>query len=216
MQEATSKEKVLKKVRKALIQKTKNPYPNLDFDSKIYSASDESLDILFAEEFTKVSGQFVYCENTDEFIQLITSLVKEREWNNLHAVDKQIFEYLEQGNLKYTNDETGFLKAEIGITLCEFLSARTGSIIVSSKQLSGRRLSVFPPVHIVVAYSSQLVYDIKDALSGIKNKYGENIPSMISTITGPSRSADIEKTLVMGAHGPKEIFVFLIDDTLNN
>jgi len=212
MQEATSKEKVLKKVRKALIQKTKNPYPNLDYDSKIYSASDESLDILFAEEFTKVSGQFVYCENEEEFIQLITSLVKDREWINLHAVDKQIFNYLDQGNLKYTTDEAGFLKSEVGITLCEFLSARTGSIIVSSKQLSGRRLSVFPPVHIVVAYSSQLVYDIKEALSGIKNKYGENIPSMISTITGPSRSADIEKTLVMGAHGPKEVFVFLIDD----
>ena len=46
----------------------------------------------------------------------------------------------------------------------------------------------------------------------LKNKYGENIPSMISAITGPSRSADIEKTLVMGAHGPKEVFVFLIDD----
>ena len=212
MQEATSKEKVLKKVRKALIQKTKNPYPNLDYDSKIYSATDESLDILFAEEFTKVSGQFVYCENEEEFIQLITSLVKDREWSNLHAVDQKILDYLDKGNLKYTNDEAGFLKSEVGITLCEFLSARTGSIIVSSKQLSGRRLSVFPPVHIVVAYSSQLVYDIKEALSGIKKKYGENIPSMISTITGPSRSADIEKTLVMGAHGPKEVFVFLIDD----
>jgi L-lactate dehydrogenase complex protein LldG len=212
MQEATSKEKVLKKVRKALIQKTKNPYPNLDYDSKIYSASDESLDILFAEEFTKVSGQFVYCENEEEFIRLITSLIKDREWNNLHAVDQKILDYLDHGNLKYTTDEAGFLNSEVGITLCEFLSARTGSIIVSSKQLSGRRLSVFPPVHIVVAYSSQLVYDIKEALSGIKNKYGENIPSMISTITGPSRSADIEKTLVMGAHGPKEVFVFLIDD----
>jgi L-lactate dehydrogenase complex protein LldG len=216
MQEATSKEKVLKKVRKALIQKTKNPYPNLDYDSKIYSASDESLDILFAEEFTKVSGQFVYCENGEEFIQLISSLTKEREWNNFHAVDKQIMDYLDKGNIKYTNDEAGLLNSEVGITLCEFLSARTGSIIISSKQLSGRRLSVFPPVHIVVAYSSQLVFDIKDALSGIKNKYGENIPSMISAITGPSRSADIEKTLVMGAHGPKEVFVFLIDDTINN
>src|ERR1035438_8876166 len=214
MQEATSKEKVLKKVRKALIQKTKNPYPNLDNDSKIYSATNESLDILFAEEFTKVSGQFVYCENEEEFIQLISSLANEREWSNLHAVDKNILDYLEKGNLKFTSDEAGFLKANVGITLCEYLSARTGSIIISSKQLSGRRLSVFPPVHIVVAYSSQLVFDIKDALTGIKNKYGENIPSMISIISGPSRSADIEKTLVMGAHGPKEVFVFLIDDTI--
>ena len=212
MQESTSKEKVLKKVRKALIQKTKNPYPNLDNDSKIYSASDESLDILFAEEFTKVSGQFVYCENEDECIQILTALAKEREWNRIHCADNKIAELLERGNIKSTSSEEDFLNSEVGITFCEYLSARTGSIFISSKQASGRRLSVFPPVHITIAYTSQLVYDVKEALTGIKNKYGETIPSMITTITGPSRSADIEKTLVMGAHGPKEVFVFLIDD----
>jgi L-lactate dehydrogenase complex protein LldG len=59
-----------------------------------------------------------------------------------------------------------------------------------------------------------LVNDLKQALAGIKQKYADNIPSMISVITGPSRTADIEKTLIMGAHGPKEIYVFLIDDTI--
>ncbi len=212
MQESTSKEKVLKKVRKALIQKTKNPYPNLDNDSKIYSASDEFLDVLFAEEFTKVSGQFVYCENENECIELLTALTKEREWDSFHSSDKKILEMLEKGKLKSTTSEADFIKSEVGITFCEYLSARTGSILISSKQASGRRLSVFPPVHITVAYTSQLVYDIKEALTGLKNKYGESFPSMIATITGPSRSADIEKTLVMGAHGPKEVYVFLIDD----
>ena len=46
----------------------------------------------------------------------------------------------------------------------------------------------------------------------MKKKYPDNYPSMISLITGPSRTADIEKTLVMGAHGPKELYVFLIED----
>jgi L-lactate dehydrogenase complex protein LldG len=63
----------------------------------------------------------------------------------------------------------------------------------------------------VLAYTSQLVPDLKDAFKLIKEKYGQQIPSMISTITGPSRTADIEKTLVLGAHGPKELFVFLLD-----
>ncbi|RZL62420.1 MAG: hypothetical protein EOO93_08835, partial [Pedobacter sp.] len=66
--------------------------------------------------------------------------------------------------------------------------------------------------HIVIAKTSQLVLDLKDAFLLLKNKYGNQIPSMISNITGPSRTADIEKTLVLGAHGPKELFVFLIDD----
>ena len=64
----------------------------------------------------------------------------------------------------------------------------------------------------VVAYTSQLVPDIKDALRNIKQKYDNNLPSFISFITGPSRTADIEKTLIIGAHGPKELYVFLIDD----
>jgi L-lactate dehydrogenase complex protein LldG len=54
--------------------------------------------------------------------------------------------------------------------------------------------------------------EIKDSLQQLKNKYGRNMPSMISYITGPSRTSDIERKLVTGAHGPKELFVFLIQD----
>jgi L-lactate dehydrogenase complex protein LldG len=67
-------------------------------------------------------------------------------------------------------------------------------------------------VHIVVASVGQLLPDIKDALAYMRKKYGQRLPSMMSLITGPSRTADIEKTLVMGAHGPKELILFLIDD----
>jgi len=84
--------------------------------------------------------------------------------------------------------------------------------MVSSRQASGRRLNVYPPAHIVLAYVSQLVPDIKHALANIKTKYADKLPSMISLITGPSRTADIEKTLVMGAHGPKDLYLFLVDD----
>ena len=62
-------------------------------------------------------------------------------------------------------------------------------------------------------FLQQLVDDLKQALKLIRLKY-DTIPSMISLITGPSRTADIEKTLVMGAHGPKELYVFLIDDSI--
>jgi L-lactate dehydrogenase complex protein LldG len=57
-----------------------------------------------------------------------------------------------------------------------------------------------------------LVYDIKEGLQLIKEKYG-NLPSLITLATGPSRTADIEKTLVVGVHGPKEVYVFLVDKT---
>jgi len=57
-----------------------------------------------------------------------------------------------------------------------------------------------------------LVMETKDGMQLVKNRYGKNLPSMLSFITGPSRTADIENTLVIGAHGPTEVFVFIVDD----
>ncbi|NCB08470.1 MAG: hypothetical protein EOM73_09935, partial [Bacteroidia bacterium] len=96
-----------------------------------------------------------------------------------------------------------------GITGCEFLIAHTGSVMVSSAQKGGRQMSVYPPIHVVIAQKSQLVGYLDEAYSGIQKKYGRNLPSQLTLITGPSRTADIEKTLVMGAHGPRELHVFL-------
>jgi len=109
-------------------------------------------------------------------------------------------------------DAENFEEGMISITLCEALVARTGSIMVSSKQQSGRRYVSIPTIHLVVAYTSQLVNELKDALQLIRSKY-QDLPSQIVAISGPSRTADIEKTLVTGAHGPKEIYVFLVDDS---
>jgi len=80
---------------------------------------------------------------------------------------------------------------------------------VSSSCYSGRLLNVFPPVHIVVARASNLVPFIENAIAHLKQKYVNNMPSQATIITGPSRTADIEKTLVMGAHGPKELLVLI-------
>ena len=215
MQESKTRAKVLKKIRQALIHKTKNVYPNLDFESQIYSSSDETLDVLFAQQFTKVNGHFLFCENEIEFIENIISLAEQKKWSGFLCWEKKIKNILDECHFPYSSNDSDFSKFEgtVGVTLCENLIARTGSVIISSKQTSGRRLPVFPDTHIVLAYTSQLVLEIKDALQNIKLKYGAQLPSMISAITGPSRTADIEKTLVQGAHGPKEIFVFLIDDS---
>ena len=83
---------------------------------------------------------------------------------------------------------------------------------MSSAQKSGRTTSVYAPVHICIAYTNQLVFDVKDALDGMHLKYSEQIPSLITFASGPSRTADIEKTLVVGVHGPKEVYCFLVED----
>ena len=214
MDETKSREKILKKVRKALIQKSPVELPNdLDFDSDIFSSSEDALELQFAKAHTTLNGKFLFCENEEDFIQNIASLIKENAWENVFCLEDEVKRLLKKALVPFSDNETGnIVNTDIGVTLCECLVARTGSVIVSSRLISGRRLPVYANIHIVVAYTSQLVYNIKDALKLLKNKYGEQLPSMISTITGPSRTADIEKTLVQGAHGPKEIYVCLIDD----
>ncbi len=213
MQETTSREKILKKIRNALINKSDNPALTVDYESDIYFNSDETLDLVFAKEFTNIAGKFVYCQHENEFITLIKSLIKEKNWENIHCMDEALKSFLKNGGISFTSEEADFKNMQVGITRCEYLIARLGSVMVSSKQASGRRLNIFPESHIVLAYSSQLVPDIKDALKNIRKKYENNFPSLISVISGPSRTADIEKTLVMGAHGPKDLYVFLIDDS---
>jgi L-lactate dehydrogenase complex protein LldG len=208
----TSKEKILKKIRKALIHKSSQEIGDVDKESEIFITSEEPLEIQFAQNFSALNGKFIFCENETEFIENFDFISKDNEWKNIFCLEPQIKELLSKGNIKFSDQETDFLKTDIGLTLCECLVARTGSVMISSKQASGRRLPVYSNFHIVIAYTSQLVNNVKDGLKLIKEKYNNQLPSMISTITGPSRTADIEKTLVQGAHGPKEIFVFLIDD----
>jgi L-lactate dehydrogenase complex protein LldG len=75
----------------------------------------------------------------------------------------------------------------------------------------GRTAPVYYPSHIVVASVNQVVPDIENGFAAMRKKYGTDLPSMINLTTGPSRTADIEKTLVVGVHGPGEIFCFLVN-----
>jgi L-lactate dehydrogenase complex protein LldG len=212
MEETTSREKVLKSIRGALMSKTDNPYPSLDTDSLIYHEFKDTKDITFAQEFTKAAGKFIYCENENDLKTNLAALVAEHNWQYIFSAEPAIQKLLKEIGIEILDGQENFNEIQVGITFCEFLIARFGSIVVSSGQLSGRRLNVFPEIHIVFAKTSQIVPELKDALKGMKEKYDTKLPSQISVITGPSRTADIEKTLVMGAHGPKELFVFLVDE----
>ena len=210
-EETTTKAKILKKVREALIEKTVKGI-NVDFDSEIYQRSEEPLEITFAQQLTKLNGKFIYCEDEKELGENISSLIEENKWEHTFCFEDQAKGILKRSKIKFAENPKDIRNTNVGVSLCEYLIARTGSVLITSKQASGRRLPGFANYHIVIAYSSQLVYTIKEALTGIKKKYGNNLPSMIMNISGPSRTADIEKTLVQGAHGPKEIYVFLVGE----
>jgi L-lactate dehydrogenase complex protein LldG len=96
---------------------------------------------------------------------------------------------------------------DAGISQCEALIAQTGSVLVSSRSSGGRALSILPPHHVVLARRDQLLPDLPTAFALLKSKYQSDYPSLISFITGPSRTGDIERILVLGAHGPRKLTV---------
>ena len=203
----------MKKIRSALLEKHDNPYQNLE-ETALYPEFEEPLEIVFAQQFTAVSGKFVYCEDDVDLIENLLALAERDSLRRIYAWEPEVQKILSTYGFPFYSTDTDFEQAEVGITTCEALIARNGSVLVSNANAAGRRLSIYPHIHIVIAYTSQLLPDIKDGLKLMKTKYSEDLPSMISLITGPSRTADIEKTLVLGAHGPKEIYVFLLDDSI--
>ena len=210
MNVSPSKENILKKIRKALSHSTPLPFPNSEGTNSVFEPLQQEAEVEFAEQFTKLQGKFIYCINRQELAFQLGSLVKKQDWQKVYCVEDKLIEPVAL-QLSDRLIKTGLENCDVSITGCEYLVARTGSIVMSTAQSSGRSTSVYAPIHICIAFTNQLVYDLKDALQAARDKYGNNLPSFITFATGPSRTADIEKTLVVGVHGPKEVYLFLVE-----
>jgi L-lactate dehydrogenase complex protein LldG len=98
------------------------------------------------------------------------------------------------------------------VTTAHVLIADTGTVVVAAGPMAHRGATALPRVHIVVAHREQIVYSLGDALTRIIDVAGnDGLPSDILFITGPSRTSDIEKTLVIPAQGPAALHVILIE-----
>lgn len=205
-----AKENILKRIRKALSHTTPLPFPQSEPPVAVFPAAAGELDVQFAENFTQLQGKFIYCNNVEEFRVRWAGFLQHSGLQQLYCRDEALKEQL--GPVFSAEcDYHDLSSCDAAITACEALVARTGTMVLSAAASQGRTTSVYAPVHVCVAFTDQLVYDIKDALLLLKKKYSDKLPSLISFATGPSRTADIEKTLVVGVHGPKEVYCFLIE-----
>ncbi|MBC7889901.1 MAG: lactate utilization protein [Ferruginibacter sp.] len=200
---SAAKENILKRIRQALSNPVPLPFPLSEGAAPVFQPAGDDLDIIFAEEFTKLQGKFAFCMDETDLQLQVKKLIAEKEWSKIYCSEDKW-----NGQFSNTIHLPG---CDASVTGCEWLVARTGTIVMSAAQQSGRTASVYAPVHICIAYTNQLVYDNKDALRALKERYPGNMPSLVTFASGPSRTADIEKTLVTGVHGPKEVYLFLVD-----
>ena len=205
---SNARDTILKKIKQALKQSVPVPFPATQ-PLPPYPALQQEPALEFAERFTNLQGRFSYCSSEEELVTQLNALTEKRKWEKIFCREAALREMLNASGFPFNYHHT-LADCDAAITGCEYLVARTGSILLSSAGESGRTVSVYAPIHICIAYTHQVVEDISDGLEKVLLQ-NPTYPSLLTLATGPSRTADIEKTLVVGVHGPKEVFCFLID-----
>ncbi len=104
------------------------------------------------------------------------------------------------------------LAADAGVTFAQHGIAETGTLVLLSSQEQSRLASLLPALHIAVLPCSRLSGTLGDAFAALQGTDGAPVARTITFVTGPSRTADIELTLVVGVHGPKAMHVVLVED----
>lgn len=169
---------------------------------------------LFAKNAADLRATFKLLKNGSELTAELRALRDMERWQRVATHRGALAEPQAAGlglSLLVTDDgydKHELEKCDVGITECDALVAQTGTLVVTSRTAGGRALSCLPPHHVVIARREQLLPDLPAAMAFVKQKFGGKYPSMISFITGPSRTGDIERILVLGAHGPKKLTIF--------
>jgi L-lactate dehydrogenase complex protein LldG len=171
---------------------------------------------LFAKNAAELRADFKLLSDLPELAGELVQLRNAEGWTRVASHAGSLTEAACAAlGLPVLRTDAPFDKAElescpVGISECDALIAQTGSVLVTSRSAGGRALSVLPPHHVVLARRDQLVADLPEAFALLKARYGSAYPSMISFITGPSRTGDIERILVLGAHGPRRLTIFCL------
>ena len=168
---------------------------------------------LFQTNAAELKADFQIFANRDELKATLAKISATENWKRIASHEGELTDFVSDAlGLPVCSTDGGYDVHEMeacdaGISECDALIAQTGSVLVTSRSAGGRALSVLPPHHVVIARREQLVADLPAAFALVQEKYAPNFPSMISFITGPSRTGDIERILVLGAHGPKKLTI---------
>lgn len=227
----SERENILGRIREAL--QTKAPLPGSHGDAcghtpleppaaharewlpSVGKTAEEQFE-LFAKNAADLKADFQLLASRDELTSALATIRGAENWQRIASHDGELSNFASKSlGLPVLLTDQGYdvqemEKCDAGITECDALIAQTGGVVVTSRSTGGRALSVLPPHHVVLARRNQLVADLPAAFELLQTKYSDNYPSMISFITGPSRTGDIERILVLGAHGPKKLTILCV------
>ena len=204
----SSRDRILERIKAARIAKNQQvSLCDKPIDSGLKIAEGDWADV-FKANLELVQGECFLLQTKEECLSSIGNYID--EFGDRTQV--QLSPTLQSSSFStlQSADISDLSKIDVGISTCEMLIVQTGSALVTSKE--GRCIIGLSPIHIIVAKHSQLRRSLDEGVKEFSQRYSEDFPSQVTLITGPSRTADIEKTLILGAHGPKKLLVFIYQD----
>jgi L-lactate dehydrogenase complex protein LldG len=176
----------------------------------------------FIEEVTKVNGSAKVVESEGKIRNSIMRLVEEHGstsftiWESDLLKKINLKEFLERKGLKFASpdEKEEVATVDIGITEADFAIADMGTLVLIANDRQPRSVSLIPPIHAAILRPNVIFRDIHHLFAFLSDSIAkvrsiEEITSCMTFITGPSKTADIELTLTLGVHGPKELFVLV-------
>lgn len=213
-EDITYKEQILSKVRNALVEKPEALFKDVDRRTETWVpiSEEDGTAITFAQNFKEIGGIFIYLEDDNEFADCIRQLAPENGWEPLWCTSPTMQALLERHGIPYTQSSEREPKQKlVSLIDCECLVAQTGSILLSDQLAGSRQAYALPDVLLVFATTDQIAGGLKEAFRFVRKHHGSRMPSQLTFITGPSRTTDIEQTLIIGAQGIRQVAVFLVD-----
>mgnify|MGYP002521871076 CR=1 FL=1 len=213
--DATFKEQMLAKVRNALIERQEALFKDIDQRTETWVPikEEDGTAITFAQNFKEHDGIFIYLESEAEFADCLRQLVSENGWEPLWCTTPEVQSLLNHYHIPFTESKVREPKQKlVSLTGCECLVAQTGSIVLSDALTQTREAYALPDILLVYATTEQILPGMRTAFQTVKRKYAQNKPSQLTILTGPSRTNEIEQTMVIGASGIRQVAVFLVDE----
>lgn len=176
----------------------------------------EKLYQLFKSRAEAAAAQVYRVQDMEQAGQLFTALVIESGADKVVAASSpMVTKCLEGASLPvpvYTEDlHTHAEKAYVGLSQLDMAVADIGALQQDCTDINQRLVSMLPQVHVALVKTTSLVKDLKEAFELLAQQ-ADNFPGYVSFITGPSRTADIERVLTIGVHGPSQLKIIFVDD----
>ena len=167
-----------------------------------------SIDLIFAENFTKSGGRFIFIDEINSTKEVFEKIFEENQWDseNVCSLNPNVAKNLEIKSIRKIDNEN----VRALVTECEFLISNTGRILICNKQIKSNKIEDLPSVLIVLAKSNQFVSDVSEGMTMLKNKYKGNFPSNITTLNVKNKLN--EDNFLTYGNSAKDIYLILSDD----